>query len=764
MSVKEHPDYGEEIERLEYTKDYIKMTLRATEERKKTFQENIKEGIANIDSSEGYINILINSKFMETAERNFYGLTRAKEKPYFARIDFKPSDSEIMDKIYIGKTSLFRADDDVPLIVDWRAPIANVYYEGRLGETSYPTEVGVEEGELSLKRQYTIDEGELESILDVDITTTDTFLQASLSANADNRLKDIAATIQGEQNRVIRAEMDRPLIVQGVAGSGKTTIALHRIAYFIYTYEKTFDPENFMIMAPNNLFINYISEVLPELGVEQVVQTTYTDFMKELVGSSFKLTNAKDKLTDLIQGSSKENKELSLMAWAAAYKGSMDMRDVIDAYVKDIEKQFYPKEDFVLGDILLVTKERIKEMFLEELTYLPLYKRIDEIKKTLRNQLKYRKNDILKDIQTNYDSKIDRIRSTQEATEERRLKLVALMEERDQVLESTKKTIKTVIKKYTAKFPSKKLMDYYQDLMTVEETLRYYSNNSLMKEQYKYLVNLNRLLLAKKNIEMEDLASVAYLRHKIFGFDTKLDIKNIVIDEAQDFSLFQFYVLKEVLKTNMFTLLGDLSQGIHSYRSIQNWEEVIEIVFDKNRCNYMTLVQSYRTTIEVMHLANEIIKKLDNDKIVLAKPVIRHGEKPSIKRYKEESDLIVNLVEKIKEMKYQGYKSIALICKTLEEASVLKKVLDQHQLDVRFLDGKEDKYSAGIMLVPSHIAKGLEFDVVFIVNINETYQQNDLDIKLLYVAMTRTLHRLFIYQKEGTIPLLEGVKQSLYQE
>ena len=195
--------------------------------------------------------------------------------------------------IYIGKTSLLREGAFTPLVVDWRAPVANLYYEGRLGENTYESEGDIYEGELLLKRQIAIENAQLVDFIDVDITTNDAFLQASLEASADKRLKDIASTIQAEQNRVIRANMRRPLIVQGVAGSGKTTIALHRIAYFIYTYEKTFNPETFMILAPNRLFINYISEVLPELGVEKVKQTTFIDFMSELIGKKINLVDRK---------------------------------------------------------------------------------------------------------------------------------------------------------------------------------------------------------------------------------------------------------------------------------------------------------------------------------------------------------------------------------------------------------------------------------------------------------------------------------------
>jgi DNA helicase-2/ATP-dependent DNA helicase PcrA len=184
---------------------------------------------------------------------------------------------------------LTRDEDQKLIIVDWRAPIANMYYESRLGDASYQCPDGKISGTLSLKRQFSIEKGRLEEIFDIDITTNDQFLQSYLGASADNRLKDIVSTIQAEQNRVIRANMERPLIVQGVAGSGKTTIALHRIAYLIYNYGKSFVPENFMIIAPNRLFLNYISEVLPELGVERVKQTTFEDFAREVIHEKYQI-------------------------------------------------------------------------------------------------------------------------------------------------------------------------------------------------------------------------------------------------------------------------------------------------------------------------------------------------------------------------------------------------------------------------------------------------------------------------------------------
>ena len=764
MTAKKHPDYTQETERLDYTREYIDKTLNATEEYRKLYKDNIKDAMINLDyldSSSSYISILINTKFIEMADRNFDNLSKAINKPYFARIDFKESESTNIDKIYIGKTSLFRAEDSIPLIVDWRSPIANVYYEGRIGDTSYEAEGTLQEGELLLKRQYTIEKGELQDILDIDITTNDTFLQASLEANADKRLKDIASTIQAEQNRIIRADMSKPLIVQGVAGSGKTTIALHRIAYFIYTYEKYFDPENYMIIAPNRLFINYISEVLPELGVEKVKQTTFIDLMAELLGNKYKLTNTSEKLITLIHDTNADNK---IMLWATKFKGSMDMKAIIDEYVKGIEEKFCPDDNFSLIGYELVAASTIKRMFLNELNYLPVYKRISEIKKTLTYQLKLRKNEILKVTELFYDKAIENLRKTMDPSEERRLQIVELIDTRENKLAEIKKLSKVIVKKYIGSFPNRELFEYYSELMLNEGLLMSLSNGKLTLEKARFLSRQSMELLNNKHIELEDYAPLVYLKHRLFGFEKKLHIDSVVIDEAQDFSVLQFYVLKEVLNTNMFTLLGDISQGIHSYRGIQSWDEVLDEVFNK-KGSYMTLVQSYRTTIEIMDLANEIIKKWDNPNVVLAKPVIRHGERPIANIFNKEKDLLCALEDKVHLIQQEGYKSIALIGKTKEECEKIKKHFDKlKRVHVKVLDEKAENYEAGVVLVPSHLAKGLEFDIVFIVNINEKYVETELDIKLLYVAMTRALHKLNIFYMEEGIPLLDNICYNLLEK
>jgi DNA helicase-2/ATP-dependent DNA helicase PcrA len=763
MSIKNHRDYQAEKERLAYTKDYIEKVIDTTENNQETYKTNIKQAMEDLDyldSSLSYINILTNAKFLEMTERDYHNLKKVRKKPYFCRIDFKPEQSEEKEKLYIGKTSLYRQEDHAPVIVDWRSPIANLYYEGRIGEVSYIPEAGEVKGELSLKRQYSINEGKLEDFQDIDITTRDELLQKSLSAKKDHRLTDIVSTIQAEQNRIIRADMDRPLIVQGVAGSGKTTIALHRIAYFIYTYAENFNPDSLMILAPNRLFISYISEVLPELGVEEVVQTTFIDFVLSCIGKKFKLVSTDEKLLTFINvGNEETSKEHhDQLAWASSFKGSLQFRDIMDRYLEELEKSFVPEEDFKLDKYVIYPAHKIKKLFEEDYTYLPLYKRLDKIKNVLSNHLKTKKKKILENLEEKYDDKIESVMYGIKDPKKRKEKVVKWMDTKEQRLAEIKQLSRTLVKDYMSQFQKRDVFDYYKEFVTSEEMIHRLSDVQLDSRNVHFLCTQSTELLNKKRIELEDTGALLYLKAKIFGIEG-INIKNVVIDEAQDFSVFQLYALKAVLKTDLFTILGDLSQGIHSYRGIQDWQEVIVGVFPKS--NFTTLKQSYRTTGEIMNLANQIIQQSTSPGIVLAEPVVRHGDLPVYHSFEEKNGFVSSVVGQVNKLKKEGFKTIALIGKSMEECHQIKKYMEKgSEFSTQLLKGEEQLEQKDLVIVPSYIAKGLEFDVVFIINIDDEFHAQELDIKLLYVAMTRPLHRLFIYARENKISLLDRVSKT----
>ncbi|PWK14966.1 RNA polymerase recycling motor HelD [Tumebacillus permanentifrigoris] len=747
MTIEQHRDYDHELQRLEETKTYIQFVLHESEHNEDAFRADIKEAyqrLNSLDSSEGYIALLTSAKFLDMTQQSLRQLQQVQQRPYFCRIDVRPEHTETIQPLYIGKASLFRPDTQEPVIVDWRSPIANVYYEGRIGEISYETTTGTERGELYRKRQYTIDKGQLQDFRDIDITTRDELLQESLGGSADSRLKDIVSTIQEEQNRVIRAEMYRPMIVQGAAGSGKTTIALHRIAYLIYTYGDKFNPDQFMILAPHQLFLKYIADVLPELGVDAVRQTTYIDFVSEGLGKKLNLADPNERLFRFLNG----DEDTEQLKFVSLYKGSVAYKQQIDDYLEALTVRMLPQKDFKLGKHMLYAVADLRKFFREDYVRLPIYKRVEKIKKILADRLKVKKKQMLQEIVDHYDHEIDQAFARYKVPEQRRTQVVKLMDAKENLLKKVEALSKTLVKEYMTQFPKQDLIAHYREFL-----------QGLPDESLQYLQTYTTALLDKKQMELEDTPALLYLQHKLFGLKEEFKIRNLVIDEAQDYSVFQLVTLKEVLGTEMFTILGDLSQGIHSYRGVQSWEEVLREVFPSGNCNYLVLEQSYRTTVEIMELANRVIVHSNTPGLVLAKPVVRHGEQPTQEVFTEEQALIAQVLADVLELKGQGLGSMAVIGKTMAECQRIKERFDAlaTHLSIQVLDEKEDYAGNDVVIVPSYVVKGLEFDAVFIVNLEEQYTADDLDVKLLYVAMTRPLHRLFVYSMAGQTGLLDVI-------
>lgn len=759
--AQRHPDFSQESERLQMTKAYMKKMIEIIIENRSKQRAEMKQAMIDydyLDSSQSYITILVNAQLLEYGEKNFDQFTRGLKKPYFARIDFKEDGSQEFKRYYIGKLSLLTQEDREPLIIDWRSPIASVYYDGLLGEVEYTTPTSKILGVLGLKRQLVIEDGELIDVLDIDITTNDAFLQASLEASVDNRLKDIANSIQAEQNKVIRADINKPLIVQGVAGSGKTTIALHRIAYLIYTYEDRFIPENFVILAPNRLFINYISDALPELGAERIQQTALNDFMVQLIGKAakFKIISSEVKFLKLLKDSSLDDvdREKALIIKASQFKGSMLFKRVIDAYVRKLKVDIIPTVDFQLEEYTVLEAVEIRRIFLEEYSFLPLQRRMEMIEKILKYKLKALKPIILEEVENEFNGRIEEVRNSHYTDEDkRRERVVALADLKKQTLAEINKKAKTAVKKYMTAFPALSLKEHYINIVGNKQTIA--EHNEIFQDAHayfdeeilSYMCDYSSELLRSNRIEVEDLPALTYLKHQLIGKEDDLDIRHVFIDEAQDLSVFQVYALRDALNTTMFTIIGDIAQGIHSYRSIRDWKEIIEGVFPDLDCQFLTLEQSYRTTIEIMQRANQVISEVQTGDIILAKPVIRHGEPPIERSFSNVKELAKNINETVNKLQSKGYKSIALIGKTLKECELLHRQLT---VSTNILQGDEVTYEGEVLVIPAYIAKGLEFDAVVIFTIQEQYTKKDLDLKLLYVAMTRPRQLLYIMSVDAT--------------
>ena len=758
MPAQNHPAYVEELERCNYTLGYVEKALISTAQKKERVDgdlEKVRKHF-NAESSQNYIDLIVNSTLKGSIDVKLRNLLTARGKPYFARIDFSEGTSNT-EKLYIGKMSLVRDEDQQIIIIDWRAPVANLYYEGRLGEASYSCPDGRINGELKLKRQFSINSGKLQEIFDIDITTNDEFLQTYLGASADNRLKEIVSTIQVEQNAIVRADMWKPLIVQGAAGSGKTTIALHRIAYLIYTFEKTFVPENFMIIAPNRLFLNYISDVLPELGVEKVKQTTFEDFAQELVGKRFKIRDANEKLVAFAnpRPTPEEAENNRLIRLCSEFKTSMLSKDILENYIKTVEVNFIPREDFKIGSKVIYKYEELNRLFVNEYKMWPIARRINEIKKNLNTRLKQQKFSITNQLHEDCDNIIAHLKSTMAESEERQALIVKALDERDSRLGKLESYTKKAVNDYMGKISKLSPFEYYCDLMYSKKNFENAVNGRIDPELTGFVQDYTAKILKSGYLEIEDLAPIIYLKFCIHGMDEKIPVKHIIIDEAQDFSAFQIFVLKKIIKDSSFTILGDLNQGIHSYRGIRDWNDITENVFSDRRNDFLTLEQSYRTTIEIMDAANKVLENIKSRKVDKAKPVIRHGEPVGIIGKGSLKETASDIKEKIIKLKERSFKSMAVICKTMDECKAFYTLISKDIEDIFIITGKEEVYKSGTAIVPSYLAKGLEFDAVFISNAgSDTYSTDELDIKLLYVAMTRPLHNLYIYYQGQLSPLL----------
>jgi DNA helicase II / ATP-dependent DNA helicase PcrA len=742
-----HPDFSNESERLEFTKRYIDVVIETSQSSKEKYKENMEKAFGDVDwgeSSAAYIDILTNSSFFEMSKEELDSLQKAKDKPYFARIDFKNEGNDTIEKHYIGKTSLYQRENQEQIIVDWRSPIANLYYEGRIGDVSYEAEGETFEGDLSLKRQYMIDHGKLEEIRDIDLTTTDELLQDSLAKSSSNRLTEIISTIQEEQNRIIRADLNKPIIVQGAAGSGKTTIALHRISYFIYNYKQHFDPRQLMILAPSNLFIDYISEALPELGVERVRQTTFSDYVMTCLEKKLKLVED-DKLIRLIERD--QDHDVKKASWISGFKGSKTFRKILDHYIEEIEKRFHPEEDFYVDKYKLYSAKKFIHLFKDEYTYMPIYRRLEKLKALLQSYVRTNKKQMVERVETFFDEKIEKALYQRANAGNRKEYISKALDKKSDRLEEVKKAVRTSVSTYMKQFEKKNLEQYYSELFSDPERLVKYSNGELDSNQAQDVCYYTWNLLMKKKYEVEDLAPLLYLQTHLFGIDKFYKAKNIVIDEAQDYSYMQLYSLKRALETDMFTLVGDLAQGIHSYRGLQAWDPVYKEVFP--RATYTELQKSYRTTIEIMDKANKLLSLLPHE-FPKVNPVVRHGEAPDTCIFERNKELPEIILEKVSKGKKEGFQTFAVIGKSMKDCKMIYKILEnQIPGKVKLLEEQESIPKDKIVIVPSYLSKGLEFDVVMITAINEVFSdQNELDIKLQYVAMTRPLHKLSFIGKD----------------
>ncbi|KXG75486.1 RNA polymerase recycling motor HelD [Thermotalea metallivorans] len=768
MQAENHPDYIGEKEHLEETIRWIEGEQKFLEGYETILKDRLREIRKTVKTLTDE-RLIANQQLYQMASRDIEHLKRSRNHPYFGRIDFQEARRDDVEIIYIGKYGLHDRDREIPVVVDWRAPIADIYYSGHSREVAYRAPSGEVKGQMHLKRRYEIEGGELKEIYD-DKTSEDKiedslkgkgdFLTEALQKRTHGRLKEIVATIQDQQNRIIRSNAIKPLVVQGVAGSGKTTIALHRMAYLIYNNRRNTDA-NYMVVAPNQLFLNYISDILPDLGVENVCQTTFEDWALQLIGKDIEIAKCADKLNLLMNS---EREEAKIVSLASKLKGSLLFKKVIDHRMRQLEKTLLPLENLSVDDMVLLPYDKIQEIFLTSNVHLPLVPRITKLNEYLKTRLKKEMKEIREKIEECYNIKIDRLKDQAKDTETIRKDIIQLYDGRDEKIERIKQILPALVDRYTEKIEKPDTIQFYYDLFRVQGEIEKAFAPKIGFDRLTQICDDIRKQLSKEIFENEDLGPLAYIHLKLFGLEDKNKYTHIVVDEAQDLDELKMSVLRELSINDSFTFVGDLSQGIYSYRGIHNWTKTMERVFQGREYHYHFLTTSYRSTIEIVNLANGVIQKCKGLDAILAEPIFRHGEKPWLKKCENHEEMLTQMVCRIRHLTKEAYGSIAVICKDLDTTEKVYKDLKGRVENIHLITEQATDFHGGVVVIPSYLSKGLEFDGVLVYGVDQgTYSMEEIDVKLLYIAITRALHRVSMYYQGDLSEVLKGL-DDLYDE
>lgn len=725
-----HSDEARELSRLEETKLIIASEAELIEPQYASAAADVRQ--KRIESGGAFSDELAVAEILYAhKDQSLRNLRLAKGQAYFTRVDFIPDASGgACEKhtYYIGKWGVLRSATLDQVVVDWRAPIANLYYSGQIGPMRYEAPDGVVFGELTLKRQFNIEQGTLKAIFDTGVAGVDTFLQSVLGEARGDKLREVVATLQTEQNDVIRAPLDEALIVQGAAGSGKTTIALHRIAYLLYAHRDILLPRNVLILAPNPLFLDYISSVLPELGVEQVEQTTFIGFTLALLQKRVPQVEAEAFASDT--AISDED------ARADMFEGSLRYYDLLQKYLDDLEPRVLPDADIVFGPVVLYTYDQLNQIFLTDLSPFPYARRLEEAVKYVSKKLKPATERVIEWIEEECAKRADSLSAKMPDGEERQQLMRSLYDSRDQRVAEAKNKSKTFLKDFKAGLPALGPVELYREFLSKPERL------PLAEDERAVFETVARRALAvldRKRARVVDLAPLCVIERRMRGLPRR-DTRHVVIDEAQDVSPFQYRFLRDMLGHDSFTIVGDLMQGINNTRAgLQDWRVAQNGAF-AGHGGIHNLRVSYRSTLEIMTLANSIARKFPLPHVEPAQPLPRAGAAPrrvyceDVKRWRE---AVANELELLTAA---GHRSVALIERTQERAKALAK-----RMNLPLLDAREPSFKGGILVAPASHTKGLEFDAVVVCDASEVhYPPDDYHARLLYVCATRALHSLTI--------------------
>lgn len=712
-------------------------------------------------------------------------MKRLLPSPYFGRIDFQEDGLNLTEQIYIGVSSFIEEDGLSFLIYDWRTPIASLYYDHSPGRAAYTTPGGVIEGTMELKRQFQIQNGQIRNLFDASETIGDELLQQVLGKGADSQMKTIVATIQKEQNAIIRNEKSRMLIVQGAAGSGKTSAALQRVAYLLYKHRQTIKADQIVLFSPNPMFSSYISTVLPELGEENMQQATFQEYLDYWLGSSLKAEDPFDQMEYVLTGQGEAGYEARIQG--IRYKASQNFLKSLVHYGQWLGQEGMLFHGISLRDRDLLTGEQIRCQFYSYDRSLPLRNRIILLQEWLLKELsaleRLEREASWVEDELNYLDKeqyaevfgmLHKDREVLDLTEHYAVVHEKLSQKRREdegdfnfALKEEELLRKQVVKEYFMPLRKrvKKLefVDFkgiYDQLFVDEAVYLQRTNSRAVPPLWADICRQSRAALEQNLLLYEDATPYLYIKELIEGVRTNTEIRHVFVDEGQDYSPFQYEYLKKLFPRARMTVLGDFGQAIFMQStSLDAKDSPLISLFGEADTDLIRLVRSYRSTKEIVEFTRAMLP--DGDEIV---PFERHGSKPLLAKTHRREDRDRQIRDDIAALKAEGFDSIAVITKTAAESREAYEALRSYGIEgLRHVTKETPVFEKGVMVIPVYLAKGVEFDAVLVYDASpQTYAQES-ERKLLYTACTRAMHRLYLYTTGDWSPFVDALPAGLVE-
>lgn len=727
---------------------------------RKHFWDEIK---VNIDSFDDFLETVIglrqetqvltsNQSMEKLANQKLSKLRRMKEAPYFGRIDFIEEDDPEEEQIYIGISALMDASGEDFLVYDWRAPVSSVYYESQTGPAAYTTPGGEVKGRVEKKVQYLIRGGVLESMFDTSLTIGDEILQQVLGKGTDKYMHSIVATIQQEQNRIIRHEGGRLLIVHGAAGSGKTSAALQRIAFLLYKYRESMNADQIILFSPNSLFNSYVSNVLPELGEENMQQVTFQEYLDHRLSHEFQVENPYDQLEYVLSAAGSPSYGTRIAG--IRFKASPLFFEAVESYRKSLELSGMLFKDLRFKGKPVVTAQQIAERFYSSDTSLRFYNRLEKLKNWLLKELKEmqeaelekpwveEKIELLSDEEyqkahaylANKKGLTGEAAADYEIEQETLARLIV-----QQKLKPLRRQIRT--------FDFIDMKEMYKQLFADPMQMNQWIAGE-MPAEWEEICGSTLEKLDTGKLSYEDATPFLLLKELIQGFQANNSIKHVVVDEAQDYSPFQFEFLKRLFPAAKMTVLGDFNQAIFAHASETTDFRALMNLYGEAETEVINMTRSYRSTKPIIEFTSKLVP--GGGKII---PFERDGAPPVLTQVIDREELHRCIVSDIAALRTQGYNSIAIICKSAEESKAAYKALSAIE-GIKLIKKSSAEYEQGVVVVPSYLAKGIEFEAVIVYDASKKVYGDENLRRIFYTACTRAMHQLQLYSVGEPTPLL----------